>query len=1104
MSLHRLLNEAGVEPVSTSGRTYPCPVCSTGPGQYQHGDRRGPLRVFKARNGGEAWKCHACGAGGGAVALARALDRTDLVTLATMRSSENAPRPVSNRIDVRRAWADLQAGRNAWEASCAASLASWAAPDLARSWAASSAGIGWADVDAVEGRQGKALARWGRGVERHLLVALRDKSGDVRSAVARYHDAPPAGGPRFLFLSSGRAGVADGETLTYGSIPAAVAADGPIYLVEGARDWIVAHAWAQRSGGAAVGARSHGELPAVAALLADALDRQKRPSSQTEIRIVPHLGDHDEVGLVSARKAADVLQSRGCGTVKAVYCPPGRAGKADLADQVTGLSTAAESWARLDGLRVDLVAEAPIDIRDRRASEVLRDRIGRIAKAAQADPRALYVVEVPEAMGKTRACVEILACVAQDGGAGVLYQNTHERLDEARGELARLVNAGVAPDVPVTHLQGKARLCSAAARLESSGDLQGARDLRSRLSADRSGRMCMGCPLRQTCPATRSQGVTSGRITLATHERMRRGLDVPHTRVDALQVIDEAADLVTQDEVTRDSVIGILTAESPHSAAWRSANEEGVEAVRRIVGCLDALARRHAQPWAVTLDARTVISELDQTGATGPAQVLFTPRQTSLFEPVADVVDCQVEAPPDAPAWAVRAGRWRGQYVDRAAWSAVVDVARALARRTGSRHAMTVNADGSWSIVTMRAGRIPAGPAVLLDATATENRVRLEALARASGRYLQVERIAARVLSPGRSVHLRTGGFGRSRILQHGAPAPHAYGLVRRVLLDAAQSMPGGGKVGIITFKALATALDDPGHELGELRAWARASLDLDLVIGWYGRDDTGTNRFADCDALLLLGDPTGNMSAAAAQARLAGADPVAWWSSQTQAKARQACARGRSARRGDSLKLLMYVGRSAPMVPGVTWEVADLDRGRIVSDDRVEAVRRLRMLADAHGAIAAPVVGRLPALDGFGPQRVREMCAEVARLMGWAQHHVKAGRARWAVYAATREAAEVYASTMSSQNGLGVESAGIVESPSMVVRVFGSVDAPADAPADDQAKVRTVLSSMGIPGGLYSPNGLRRYGPPAGHPAPVGRPGIRPPPMGRSAEVTA
>lgn len=1086
MSLHDLLVEAGVDPVSSRGaRTYPCPTCGTGPRQYQHGDSRGPLRVFKGARG-EAWKCHACGVGGGPVALARALDRVDLVTLAQTRAAEAPARAVAGRIDVRRAWAELQADRAAWQASAASSLSGWAAHELADAWAASHVGIAWANVEAVSGRHGKALARWACGFGRFLMVALHDAAGNVRSAVARYHDAAPADGPRFLFLSSGRAGVADGETLTYGSIPAAVRADGPIYLVEGARDWIVAHALAQRTGGAAVGARSHGELPAVARLLADEIDRQKRPASQVDLRIVPHLGDRDEVGLTSARKAADVLQARAVGKVSAVFCPPGTAGKADLADQVKGASTAAETWARLDALRVDVIVEAPIDVRDPGASDLLRARIGRVAAAAQADPLALYVVEVPEAMGKTRCSVSLLAQHAGAGGSAVLYQTTHERLDEARAELAKLIEAGDAPDVEVAHLQGKARLCLQAAKLDEVGNAQGARDLRTRLSGDRSGKTCMGCPLRQICPATRSQGVTSGRVTLATHERMRRGLTVPHTRVPALQVIDEAADLVTQADVTQADVMGIFTAESPHSQAWRSQAAEGVEAVRRIVRCLDAVARRRAQAWSTMLDPKELLRELDEAGATGPARVLFTPRQTSLWE--ADTgadVDCQVEAPPDAPAWAVRSGRWRGQYVDRQAWSAVVELARALARGQAPRHAFAVSPGGAWSLVTMRAARIPEGPAVLLDATAQENRVRLDALARASGRHLQIERITARVLSPGKSVHLRTGAFARSRIIPGGVPAPHAYSLVRRALLDVAQEMPAGGRVGVITFKALAGALLDPTHELGELRAWARASLDLDLVIGWYGRDETGTNRFADCDALLLLGDPTGNMSAAAAQARIAGADPGAWWASKTRAAARQACARGRSARRGDALRLLMYVGRSAPEVPGVSWEVADLDRGRIVSDDRVQAVRRLRTLAEAHGAIGAPAVRRLPQLDGFPDQRVREMCAEVARLMGWAQHHVKAGRARWAVYAPTREAAEVYAGVMSAraaspQNGLGVESAANADHlpdvrPAAEMR-SGDVERTVDRPPG--------LSSMGIPGGLYSPNGLRRGGTSGGRPA--------------------
>jgi hypothetical protein len=1080
--IHVLLADAGFHPVGRGAPTYHCPVCGTGPRQYQHGDARGPLRVFNGRRG-PAWKCHACEAGGGIYALARALDCVDRVALAEQRRAEAPPPAVAGRIDVRRAWHELQLDRAAWQASCGVSLASWAPVDLANRLASSAVGIAWADVNAVSGRTAKSLARWAAGHDRRLMVALHDVAGEVRSAVARYHAAVPVDGPRFLFLSSARASVADGETLTYGSIPAAVAAGGPICLVEGARDWIVAQAWASRHGGAAVGARSHGELPTVARLLADEVERQSRPVSGVELRLVPHLGDHDDVGERSMAGAADLLRDRAAGTVRMMRCHLGANGKADLADQLAGCATAADAWAKIDRLLADavLVADAPLDVRDPGASDLLRLRIASVAKSAAEHPDRLYVVETPEGVGKTRASMRVLADHVAAGGVGVLYQTTHERLRESRAELDRLVEAGDAPAVEVHHMRGRAALCEQAAGLDRAGEPDAARDLRARLSSDRNNRICMGCPLRQTCPAMRAQGIKAGELTQATHERMRRGLSVPHTRVDALQVIDEAADLVTHHEVKSADLGGVLTADSPAMRAWRADNVDAVEAIRRILGCLDEVALRRRGAFAAHVPASAWFADLLDLGAAGPARVLFVPRQTSLFQ--SDTVDlCQVATPPDAPSWAIRHGSWRGRYVDRDAWNILVEVARGLTRGCPpeSGRWLQVGPDGSWSLVAMRAARIPDGPAMVLDATAVENGPRLDALARASGRTVERVSIPARVLAPGRAVHVRTNGFARSRVLVGGRPAPHAFGLLRRILLTMGESMPSGGSVGIITLKGLADALLDPSSELGELRAWARDFLRLDLVVGWYGRDETGTNRFSGCDALLLLGDPTGNMSAAAAEARTAGVDPMTYWSGMTRARARQACARGRSARRGAELRVLMYVGRTAPTVPGVSWEVSDLDRGRMMSDDKVEAVRFVRTLAASHGALAAPALRPLPALDGIADQRVREICGEVARTLGWTQHHVKAGPARWAVYAPDRESAERFAAFASSQNGLGVESAGIADT--VEARGFAPA-APADAPSRS-ASSAVGGSSMGNSGGPAPMLGLRRHGPPLAPPA--------------------
>jgi len=62
-------------------------------------------------------------------------------------------------------------------------------------------------------------------------------------------------------------------------------------------------------------------------------------------------------------------------------------------------------------------------------------------------------------MGKTRCSVALLAQHAQAGGSAVLY-----------------------------HLQGKTRPCLQAAKLDEVGNAQGARDLRTRLSGDKSGK----------------------------------------------------------------------------------------------------------------------------------------------------------------------------------------------------------------------------------------------------------------------------------------------------------------------------------------------------------------------------------------------------------------------------------------------------------------------------------------------------------------------------------------------------------------------------------------------------------------------------------------
>lgn len=1074
MSLHDLLTSNGFHPVSPGRASYVCPICQAGPGEYQSGDRRGPLRVYQAtgekNSGREMFKCHACDASGGAYALAVALDAVDHLDLATKRTADTTRGVLrGSRIDVAKAWSSIDADRFRWSTRLVEAVREWAAPDLAELVGRMTAVI--VPADGPRGDAGK-LTTWATRSGRSMLVALHDAEGRVRSCAGR---APIHADhvDRFRFLGNDRAGVSDGLTLTYGRIVDAVAVTGPIVLVEGARDWIAAHLWARRVGGVAVGARSCGELPTVARLLADALTNAGRPCSTVDVIVIPHLGDRQDVGVRYMNQAVELLRSRAVGRVRLVTVDTHRKDDrdvGDLADLFASSSTADAMFSRIDELvaQARTVVDTPIDLRDPAASSILAGIAERVVEQATADQDALVVWAPVEGSGKTRTCLDLLAAHARRGSTAVFVGRNHAQLTQATQELDRL---GV-DDVDVNHVEGRPRLCLQAQHLDRMGNREGARDLRDRLGNDRRGTICVGCSLRDVCPAMSAKPIAAGALSLVTHERARRGLKLPK-RSPSLVIIDELCELVGQSAVSRDAVASVYLAEGPRSRAWQSQNPDVCEAVRKLVASIDAVARRRTGPHGAALSPATWVADLVEIGAVGPARVICEPTQADLFDGL--TTDRELDPPPAPPARAVLHGhQWRLDYADRTAWSQIAQVAKHLARALDPADLpeLVVDASAQWSLVTYQATRLAAGPTVILDATARENLPRLTALARRSGRRLVVIENDVRVESPGASVHLRTAAFATSRILVDGRPAPQAFALTRRVLLETASRLPTGGVVGLLTHKTLAVALGADEGDLADLRRWAGESLNLTLRLGYYGRDELGSNHFADVDALVCMGDPAVNMNAAASEARAVGADPLALWRSSTRSRARQAAARGRSARRGGGLALLLYVGREAPDVPGVAWSICDLDRGRSLSDERVEAVRVLTALADAHGALAPAVARRLPALDGHSDRRLREWSEAVGRSRSWRSWSVASGRARLTVWAPTREAAETVARMNAQAETVGRQGFGANAG------VFQELVASSPRPEATGTAASTV-SLMGISAEPLRHNGLRLHGPP-------------------------
>ena len=1082
-SIHELLTSNGFHPVTTGKPTYACPVCGAGPGSYQGGDRRGPLRVYRAtgeRNAGrEMWKCHACDASGGRFALARHLDAVDTSTLEQTRSAAHAPAPGrASRIDVARAWSTIDADRVRWSTVLEAAVREWAPADVAGLVARLSAVA--VPVDHLRGDAAK-LSRWATATDRAVMVALHDAAGRVASCAGRASRAS-AHADRFRFFSSERAGVADGTLLTYGRAVDVASAAGPVVIVEGARDWITAHLWARRRGGVAIGARSCGELPAVAKLVADVLTHAERPCSTVDLVVIPHQGDRDDVGVRYMDRAVEHLRSRAVGRVRLVTVPtspaPDGRNVGDLADLLKTATGADDLFELVDQLveAAAVVVEAPIDLRDPDAGARLAGIASSVVDQAIHDPGALVVWAPVEGAGKTRTCLALLAEHARQGSTAVFVGRTHHLLDEAAAELGRL---GV-DDVDVAHLKGRPTLCMQATHLEQMGNQEGAADLRERLSQDRRGALCMSCNLRDVCPAMQAKPVAAGSLSLVTHERARRGLKMPK-RAASLVIIDELCELVGQSSMSRDALASIVEAAGPRSRAWQADHPDVVAAVAKLVDCIDVVARRRAGPHGAAVPASAWVADLEAIGATGAARELCSPVQRDLFDPSGDELR-ELEPPPAAPPRAVLNGHeWRRDYADRAAWGFILTLSRRLARNADADlPELVVDRAGRWSLVTYQATRLADGPTILLDATARENMPRLQALARRSGRRLVIVENDVRVESPGVAVHLRTAAFSTSRLLDQGRPAPHAFALVRRVLLEASERLQAGGVLGVITHKPVAVALGADVGDLADLTRWARESLRLDLRLGWYGKDELGSNRFADVDGLLLLGDPAVNMNASASEARAVGADALTLWRSATRSRARQAAARGRSARRGAGLALLMYAGRDAPDVPGVAWAVHDLDRGRSLSDEAVAAMRLLRTIADAHGGLAPAVVRRLPALDGHADRKLRLWCESIGKARSWRSWSVAAVGARLTVWAPTREAAEAVARmTVQSQTLVPQRSGHNAGENVSAVDVARSTQSTSTA--------ASTVSLMGIVAGPLRENGLRLHEPsrlPAGAPA--------------------
>ncbi|TAJ14379.1 MAG: hypothetical protein EPO68_12790, partial [Planctomycetota bacterium] len=198
-------------------------------------------------------------------------------------------------------------------------------------------------------------------------------------------------------------------------------------------------------------------------------------------------------------------------------------------------------------------------------------------------------------------------------------------------------------------------------------------------------------------------------------------------------------------------------------------------------------------------------------------------------------------------------------------------------------------------------------------------------------------------------------------LLNAGGVTTRGWGLLRNVLrvvgrLSSEHQLADPLTLALITHKAVAQALRADPERL--VRLLPPGVVIRSEHIGYYGRDDRGSNRFKDADALVTFGDPFPNVGATRSTARLLRISEERASLRHVVATLLQAHGRLRSLR-ASGPKLHVHVGSCMPD-PGDPWPTQLLPRGKPAgpAHDQVEAI--VEELLGARCPVSALVVEKV------------------------------------------------------------------------------------------------------------------------------------------------
>lgn len=420
-----------------------------------------------------------------------------------------------------------------------------------------------------------------------------------------------------------------------------------------------------------------------------------------------------------------------------------------------------------------------------------------------------------------------------------------------------------------------------------------------------------------------------------------------------LAIIDESPGVFDEQAVDAIALASLFTPRiMPRVKRWRlTENEDAPKAARLLSDVAQAKANEHVDDIGA---GRADGYERHIRGAELVALIDGTP---GLAEALRVGAHKQARKPPVPFPNEVRAGAFAlSSYPSRAAFYALQALWTHYLRLKGEPEeeeelvvldnkkaapdpivVLTLRTDRTWSVQQLQVRRLPDCPVVMLDAT---GEITLEEWKAAyPDRDVVVRRMRVQGTAPALALHLATKQFRRSRIWQRDGSmtektAARLRSGITRTVLEARRkvpSRPGERPVmGVLLYKGLwdlITGATPPRSPAEQIVAGIKSltdDLNVNVLWGYFGKHDRGTNEFENVAAFLTMGDPLENLGHVELQAGLLGLDSEKVGRNRMEATLVQAIFRARHTRRGGDERppvVLVHVGERPPDIDGLDWD---------------------------------------------------------------------------------------------------------------------------------------------------------------------------------------